>query len=89
MPTTRRRSARYRDPGLTPEVIDVCLLGQARPDGEIAALEAQGIGYDPFEQFTFHPGDPRVPALWAQHKAALLAEAKRRGIPRKRWWPRP
>ena len=73
-------------PPLNLALIDWLLNGQPRTGAEIAALGAEGAGYDAFIEFEM-PG-PDLAALWRQHRGWLLAEWQRRGGQGQPWGAR-
>lgn len=66
---------RTQQPALRLELVDWLLEGQVRANDD--AERAAGV-YDSFIEFDV-PG-PDLAGLWREHRAALMAEAERRGV---------
>lgn len=58
--------------------LDVLLTGRCRDTDEVARLQAEGVEYDPFDEWDWTEAQRR--ALIAEHRDELLAEAQRFGI---------
>jgi hypothetical protein len=74
----RRRVMAAAGPPL--EVLDF-LLRCTRTIASVDRLHAAGREYDPFSEFTLDMmSTDNFRALWHRHEAAIVAEAKRRGL---------
>ena len=83
MPRKRRAAKARRDLGLRIdrlEVIDWLLVGRLRESQDVDRLRSEGVEYDPFVQFDQDWPPSNLATIWRAHRAALMAEAERRGI---------